>query len=157
MKSIISKSLTIVTIAVTLLSFSTNPSKNHPFGGEGFEILLNGKVVMQQFGKDMNAVKNLRLSAASPGDKLTIRYHHCGQAGKNRIITVKDAQNKLLKEWRFNDVQRAAADMSCSMQDLLTLKNGGNNIFKIYYSSDELPAGRQLAFISFENAGKVQS
>jgi hypothetical protein len=156
MKSIICKSLTMVAIALTLLSFSTNPSKNYTFGGEGFEILLNGKVVLQQFGKDMNVVKNLRFNAASPGDKLTIRYHHCGQAGKNRIITVKDAQNKLLEEWRFNDVQRAAADMSCSMQDLLTLKKGGNDILKIYYSSDELPAGRQLALISFENTIKVQ-
>jgi hypothetical protein len=156
MKSIISKSLTMFAIAVTLLSFSTNPSKAYKFGGEGFEILLNGKVVLQQFGKDMNVVKNLRLSAASPGDKLTVRYHHCGQAGKNRTITVKDPQNKLLKEWRFNDVQRAAADMSCPMQDLLTLKKGTENIFKLYYSSDELPAGRQLALISFENTIKVQ-
>jgi hypothetical protein len=156
MKSIISKSLTTIAITLTLLSFSTNPSKKYTFGGEGFEILLNGKVLLQQFGKDMNIVKNLRLNAASPGDKLTVRYHHCGQAGKNRVIAVKDAQNKLLKEWRFNDVQRAAADMSCSMQDLLTLKKDAGNVFKLYYSSDELPAGRQLALISFENTDKVQ-
>ncbi len=79
MKSTINKTVSLVAIAATLLSFTSN------FGGEGFEISLNGKVVLQQFGKDMAVVKTLQLIAASPNDKLTIRYHHCGNVGKNRI------------------------------------------------------------------------
>ena len=42
MKSIISKTMTLVAIGATLLSFSPK------FGGEGFEISLNGKVVLQR-------------------------------------------------------------------------------------------------------------
>jgi hypothetical protein len=150
MKSIISKTLTLVAIAATLLSFSPN------FGGEGFEISLNGKIVLQQFGKDMDNVKTLQLSSASANDKLTIRYHHCGKVGKNRIVTIKDEQNKLIKEWRFNDASTALGDMSCSVQDFISLKKGSNNVFKIYYSSSELPNGRQLASVVVASTNKVQ-
>jgi hypothetical protein len=156
MKSIISKSVTTVAIALTLLSFSSNSPKACTIGGEGFEILLNGKVVLQQFGKDMQIIKKLQLNTALPGDKLTVRYHHCGKEDKNRILTVRDVQNKLIKEWRFNDTQTPVGDMSCSVQDFLLLRKGVNNIFKLYYSSDELPAGRQLALVTFENTIKVQ-
>ena len=156
MKSIISKTLMLVAIAATLLSFSSKLSPASPVGGEGFEISLNGKIVLQQFGKDMENVKTLQLSSASANDKLTIRYHHCGKVGKNRIVTIKDEQNKLIKEWRFNDASTALGDMSCSVQDIISLKKGSNNIFKIYYSSSELPNGRQLASVIVANTNKVQ-
>lgn len=151
MKSIISKTVSLVAIATTLLSFTSN------FGGEGFEISLNGKVVLQQFGKEMQAVKTLQLNSASPNDKLTVRYHHCGNVGKNRILTIKDGQNKLLKEWRFKDVPTAVGDMSCRVQDLISLKKGSNTVLKLYYSSSELPEGRQLAAVLLESNQIVSS
>jgi hypothetical protein len=156
MKSIISKTITLVAIAATLLSFSSKFSPASPVGGEGFEISLNGKIVLQQFGKDLDNVKTLQLSSASPNDKLTIRYHHCGKVGKNRIVTIKDEQNKLVKEWRFNDASTVLGNMSCSVQDIISLKKGSNNVFKIYYSSSELPNGRQLASVIVANTNKVQ-
>ena len=73
MKKIITRAMMLVATAAALLSFSYN------FGGEGFEILLNGKPLLQQFGKDMNSVKNLQLSQVLATDKLTIRYYHCGR------------------------------------------------------------------------------
>ena len=146
MKSIISKTLTLVAIAATLLSFTAN------FGGEGFEISLNGKVVLQQFGKEMDIVKTLELNSASPGDKLTIRYHHCGKVGKNRIITIKDGQNNVVKEWRFKDSQKVLGDMSCNVEDIISLKKGSTQVLKLYYSSSELPGGRQLATVVFERS-----
>lgn len=145
MKSIISKTFTLVAIAVTLLSFTSN------FGGEGFEISLNGKVVLQQFGKEMDAVKTLQLHSATPNDQLTIRYHHCGKVAKNRTVTIKDGQNKLLKEFKFKDVQLPYGEMSCKVQDLLSLKKGIDQVLKLYYSSSELPNGRQLATVSLQS------
>lgn len=144
MKSIISKTLTLVAIVGALLSFTPN------FGGEGFEISLNGKVLLQQFGKHLDVVKTLQLNNAAPGDQISIRYHHCGKVGKNRIVAIKNEQNKIIKEWRFKDVQNPVSDMSCPVKDLLHLKNGGTQILKLYYSSSELPEGRQLAIVSIE-------
>jgi hypothetical protein len=142
MKSIVSKTLTLVATAVTLLSFSSN------FGGEGFEISLNGKVVLKQYHKELDAVKTLQLSSAWPDDQLTIRYYHCGKVAKNRIITIKDGQNKVIKEWKFKDVETPMGEMSCKVQELLSLKKGTNQVLKLYYSSSELPDGRQLATVS---------
>lgn len=148
MKSVIGKKVTLITLAVTLFSFTGN------FGGEGFEISLNGKMLLQQFGKKMDAIKTLQLNSASSGDQLSIRYYHCGKAGKNRIITIRDGQNKIVKEWRFKDTQNPVSEMSCPVKDLLSLK-GRNQVLKLYYASSELPAGRQLAVVSLEQSQNI--
>ncbi|HAO47237.1 MAG TPA: hypothetical protein PLZ45_03190 [Ferruginibacter sp.] len=142
MKAIISKAMMLVAVAAALVSFSPR------FGGEGFEILLNGKVLLQQFGKDMNTVKKLNLNQVSANDRITIRYHHCGHIGKNRVVTVKDGNDKILKQWRYKDNESALSEMLCSTQDIITLKKAGTSVFRIYYSSSELPNGRMLASIS---------
>jgi hypothetical protein len=150
MKSIISKSTALLVTALVLISFTPN------FGGEGFEIYLNGKVVLQQFGKDLNNVKNLQLNAGSPNDKLTIKYHHCGRVGKNRIVTIKDGQDKLLKEWRFKDAATPVSDMSCNVKDILDLQTKNNRVYKIFYSSSELPNGRHLVSFVMDNNNVVR-
>lgn len=150
MKKIISKTVALVAIAATLLSFTSK------FGGEGFEILVNGKIVLQKYGGDMDNVKFLELSKTSPKDKLSIRYYHCGKVGKNRIVTIKDADNNTVKVFRFADVATPVGEMSCTVQDLISLKKGNNHVFKLYYSSSELPKGRQLASVILGNTDKVQ-
>lgn len=152
MRSIISKTFALVAIAATLLSFSSNS----PTGGEGFEILVNGKTVLQKFGSDMDNIHTLQLSKTLPTDKLTIRYHHCGRIGKNRIVTIKDGNDNTVKVWKFTDVQTPLGDMSCTMQDLISLQKNGNTSFKVYYSSTELPKGRQLVSVILGSSSKVQ-
>ena len=146
MKSIISKTMSLVAISATLLSFSPKP------GGEGFEISLNNKILIQRYGSDINAVNSLQLSPAASNDQLIIKYHHCGRVGKNRVITIKDGQNNLLKEFRYADVSTPVAAMSLPVKDILGLKKGSANTLKMYYSSSELPNGRLLASIVVGNS-----
>ena len=146
MKSIISKTMTLVALAATIFSFSSKP------GGEGFEILLNNKVVLQQYGSEMNTVKSLQLNQNSPNDQLTIKYYHCGRVGKNRIVTIKDDHNNVVKEWRFADAGTPVAAMSCSVKEIINLKKANSNTFKLYYSSSELPKGRLLASVIIGNS-----
>ena len=141
MKSIISKSMLVLAICATLFSFRNKP------GGEGFEIYLNNKVVVQQFGTDMSKVKNIRLTQNLAADKLTIKYHHCERVGKKRIVTIKDAHNKVLKEFNYADAATPVAVMTVNLKDLLNLMKG-NNQLKLYYSSSELPKGRMLVSFS---------
>ncbi len=150
MKKIISKTFALVAIAATLLSFTLK------FGGEGFEILVNGKVVVQKYGSDMDNVKLLELNKTAPKDKLSIRYYHCGKVGKNRMVTLKDGDNNIVRVFRFADVATPVGEKSCTIQDLISLKNGNNHVFKLYYSSSELPKGRQLASVILGNTDKVQ-
>ena len=142
MKSIISKTMSVVAIGAMLLSFSPKP------GGEGFEISLNNKILIQRYGSDINAVNSLQLNQTASNDQLIIKYHHCGRVGKNRIVTIKDGQNKVLKEFRYADVVTPVAAMSLPVKDILGLKKGNNSILKLYYSSTELPNGRLLTSIN---------
>jgi hypothetical protein len=147
MQSIISKVksakvLALGVLFVTLFSFSAGT------GGEGFEIYLNNKLVLQQYGSQMDAVKSLQLDQRFYNDELMVKYHHCGRVGKSRSITIKDSQNKILKEWHFSDAAGSDAAMSCKVKDILGLKKGNGKItLNLYYSSSELPKGRVLASI----------
>ncbi|MEI2738415.1 MAG: hypothetical protein V9F01_06490 [Chitinophagaceae bacterium] len=142
MKSIISKTSALIVICSALFSFSLKP------GGEGFEIYLNNQVVIQQYGKDVNIVKSLQLVQTSTDDKLTIKYHHCGRPGKNRLVVIKDINNKILKEFHYADATTPVSAMLVNVKDIKALKKGTSNTLKLIYSSSELPAGRILATIS---------
>ena len=150
MKKIISKIFALVAIAATLLSFKANS----PAGGEGFEIYVNGKVVIQRFNKEVEVVKTLQLNPAAPGDKITFRYYHCGLVGKNRFVTIKNADGSPLKVWYYTDAAAPAGDMSCTVKDLLSLQKNKSGTLKIFYSSSELPKGRQLVDIVFGDTVK---
>lgn len=148
MKTIISKTFALVAIAATLLSFTANS----PAGGEGFEIFVNGKVVLQRFNKEVEVVKTLQLNPAAPGDKISFRYYHCGQVGKNRLVTIKNADGSPLKVWSYTNA--ATGDMSCTVKDLLSLQKAKSSALKIFYSSSELPKGRELVDIVFGDTVK---
>jgi len=83
-KLIAVKSLLIL-VCATLFSFS--PKR----GGDSFEIVLNGKRVLQQFVYASKGVQTIQLAPTSDNDKLDIYYSHCGQVGKDRYITIKNA------------------------------------------------------------------
>jgi hypothetical protein len=148
MKQLIRKSMAISSLLfalpIALLSFSS------PKGGEGFEIFLDSKLVLQQFGKELTTVKSIRLERSISNSQISVRYFHCGQTGKNRSITIRNANNKILKEWRFADASASSLaskdpSMNFKVADILGLQKNNPGQFGLYYSSDQLPKGRQLA------------
>lgn len=139
--------LSLVTLLCTLSSYTPSSA----YGGEGFEVLLNGKVIMQRFGKDMQTIRTLYLPAASADDQLIIRYHHCGQTGKDRKLVVKNSENKVLVEWQYGNAKTANAGMLCKVKDVISLKPGKDSLLKVYYASSELPNERLL--LSIKNEG----
>jgi hypothetical protein len=144
----------LLTISTALFSFSS--TKNN-FGGEGFEVYLNDKLVLQQYGKEMNQIKNLQLDQSASNGQLSIRYYHCGKPGTSRIVTIKDEQNVVLKEWKFGDAKDASAKVSCSVRDILTLpKIKAGKKVNLYYAAGELPNGRLLATLTSVNKSAAQ-
>lgn len=95
-------------------------------------------------------MQTIRLSESSPGDELTVRYHHGGRVGKNRVLTIRDENNQILKSIRFADVNYERGGMSCRVKDIISLKRGNHGVLKLYYSSSELPGGRLLASLVTE-------
>jgi hypothetical protein len=133
--------LAIGALCATFLSFSTPP------GGEGFEIYLNNRLLVQRFGADIKTVQSVQLDLRAPEDQLTIKYHHCGKVGKNRSVTIKNEDNKILKQWNFSDTKDASNAMTFKVKDIMALGKEKTTLH-LYYSSSELPGGRELAAIT---------
>lgn len=147
MKTITKKTTMFAALALLVFSMVISSFTAKP-GGEGFEIYLDSKLLLQRFGNDLNNVQSLQLDQYSAAAQLFIKYHHCGKVGKNRHVAIKDVKNNLLKEWRFEDVKDAHAAMKFAVKDIITLqKSNRANTVKLYYSSSELPNGRMLASI----------
>ncbi len=133
-----SRAMMLMICSTLIFSFSANR------GGEGFEISLNNKVMIQQYGANLSEVKELPIDENAAAGQLTIRYHHCGETGKNRVVSIRDAQNKTLKEWHYKD---AGTYMNCNVKDIVGLAKDGKASLKLYYTSSLLPEGRLLTNI----------
>jgi len=147
---LISGLMALLVISGVLMSYT--PRR----GGEGFEVFLNNKLVVQLFGKNMNGASTLYLE---PGvdNEISIRYHHCGQTGKARRIDVKNEKGALIKTWRFEDNATPGNAMKFKISEVPGLKNlAGQVRWSIHYTSSELPAGRQLALLARGNASTAR-
>jgi len=144
-KLITVKSLLIL-LCATLFSFSKR-------GGDSFEIVLNGKRVLQQFVYASKGVQTIQLTQTSDNDKLDIYYSHCGQVGKNRYITIKNEKDQPIKVWKLADAADKSGAMSFKLKDILSLRKNKTDKLNLFYSSSELPAGRTLATIAGEETG----
>jgi len=144
-KLITVKSLLIL-LCATLFSFSKR-------GGDSFEIVLNGKRVLQQFVYASKGVQTIQLTQTSDNDKLDIYYSHCGQVGKNRYITIKNEKDQPIKVWKLADAADKNGAMSFKLKDILSLRKNKTDKLNLFYSSSELPAGRTLATIAGDETG----
>lgn len=130
--------LLLLIIGTTLFSFSTKK-----WGGDIFEVYVNGKLLVKQFATTDKSVKEISLMQHAANEEVAFYYSHCGQQGKNRHITIKDGQDHLLKQWRIADEAKA---MTCKIKDIALLQKKGDKL-NVYYSSTELPGGRILVAI----------
>jgi hypothetical protein len=152
----------LIALSGVLFSFSvktveTISSYKNRFGGEGFEVYLNDKLVLQQYGDKMNIVKTLELDQSEINGQLAIRYYHCGKPGKSRVVTIKDEKNVVLKEWRFGDAKDASARVSCNVKEIFALpKFKAGKKVNLYYSATELPNGRLLATLTTSGKAAAQ-
>ena len=151
----------LIVLSGVLFSFSVKTAETiflkNNFGGEGFELYLNDKLVLQQFGTKMNEVKSLQLDQSVSNGQLAIRYFHCGRPGKGRVVSIKDEKNIVLKEWRFGDAKDASAKLCCNVKDILALpKIKAGKKVNLFYTSTELPNGRLLAILLSANNNTAQ-
>ena len=126
-----------------LSSFTT------PAGGDMFEVYINKKLAIRQYVTMKEPVKALQLQAGNYNDEIEVYYSHCGQTGSSRTVSIRDAQNKTLKEWHFQDSPGVKTPMAFNMKEITGLQkfNSGTTL-QLYYTSQELPEGRLLATLS---------
>lgn len=135
--------------SVVMLVFSSILSSfTSPAGGDMFEVYINKKLAVRQFVHLKEPVKTLQIDQSNYSDEIEVYYSHCGQTGTSRVVSLRDANNKLLKEWRFQDAPGSKTPMSCSLKEVNGIQKLAGNELQLYYASRELPEGRKLAIIS---------
>jgi hypothetical protein len=118
-------------------------------GGDHYEIYLNKKLVSKQFVSHTTSVLNMQLDKSNYNDEITVYYSHCGIVGRNKSIMLKDDKGNLVKEWKFSDDKSKGA-MTISVKEILDLRKT-NGKLNLYYAAKELPEGRMLAAVNFNN------
>ena len=133
--------------ATSLFSFSEK------MGGDSFEIYLNGKMLVQQYVTMNQGLKTLRVDQSQFNDDITFYYSHCGKTGRDRSITIRDSQNRVLKTWHFQNDDATRSAMNCKLKDIPGLQKTNN--LQLYYASSEIPDGRLLATLVIANENKI--
>ncbi len=139
---------TMLTAVLLLVISSFHSSFTTSTGGEGFEIYVDNKLVLQQFHQQMKQTKNIQLTAANSKSVLKVKYYHCGMAGKSRILALKNAEQKTLQQWEFKNEEGKNFGITVAVKDILaSQQKPGNTTVYLYYASKEAPQGRLLAGI----------
>ena len=117
-----------------------------PLGGDSFEIYLDNQLLMQQYLFRDASTKTVSLQAPDQNRNLVVRFSHCGAVGKNRSLSIRDAQSRLLKKWSFADANDPKKGMVIPVKDIPS-----GNRMQLFYQSKELPDGKTLVFIDVKN------
>jgi hypothetical protein len=117
-------------------------------GGDYYKVLLNNKLLTEQFLYKPISLKTVSLTASNNNDQLTIYYSHCGTAGSGRSISLKTSSGKLLGKWDFADSKQIALQLP--VKDLLKASTK-NSSGCLYYASKEIPGGKPLITVEFLN------
>ena len=137
--------LRTVAIAFFFTSFLAVASK---VGVDSYEIYLNNKLLLRQSLSDPLNLNTLPISEANAGDNLVIRYVQCnapGKTGRNRSIVLRDAEGKLVKEWKFDNAEGSNTAMVIPVKEMLAVRKNASSELNLYYVADGLSAGQKLA------------
>ena len=141
-KQTLAKAVALAAICLTTFAFTSKP------GGDVYQIYLNDKLILRQAVYEPLTMQSLHLTQANINDQLVIYYSHCGTVGKGRSIAIKTDKGTVLKEWKFADTNGSINGMVIPVKELLQLeKIADGSSLKIYYASQQLPAGKMLTSI----------
>ena len=145
------KQFSSIIFGLVLVSAGFMIQGHTPRGGDHYRIFVNDRLVLEQFVTMPVEKKSLSLAAFSESDKMVIHYSHCGKVGKERVISVKDREGKILKQWKFPDSRQSG--MQLVIKDVMQAARK-NSSAGLYYSSKELFPGLLLTNV---NAGSSKT
>src|SRR5687768_15860017 len=147
----IGKSLLLM-VVIASVAFVT------PRGGDVFKIYINNKMVVEQAIHGNPKMKVITLDQRNYNDEVSVYYSHCGQIGKNRQLSIRDASNRIIKTWKFADAGKEHTPMTFRAKEILDMqKADASHQFTIIYTSKELPKGYTLASVVASKGDKALS
>jgi hypothetical protein len=129
-----------VAVSAILFAFTSRP------GAHSVQIYLDSRLVIDHYVDSKKQVPEVRADNSENYNQLIVKYSECGRTVTGRKLTVKDEANKILKDWHFEGASAGFKDpMAIAKKDLAGLKQKGNNVLTLYYSSNEFPEGQPIA------------
>lgn len=111
-------------------------------GRDSFKVYLNNRLIYEQWVGEKISLDALQLDESNRADNLTFHYSHCGKIGTGRKLSVKDADGKTLREWKFANAEGKQSGMVVPVKELLQLRQQDVSFF---YTASELPKGQLMA------------
>ncbi len=116
-----------------------------PMGGEGFQIYIDHKLVLEKFHHELKKPTNLVINPSQANSTLEVKFYHCGMAGKSRSLSLKDADKNLLQRWEFTNEAAKNFAVALPVKEIINFQQkAGNATLYLYYSSKEASDGRLL-------------
>jgi hypothetical protein len=129
---------------IALCSFTFLP------GGASYEVYLNGERVIQDHLYGRKEVPTLPLAMNTTGGELSLTFNNCGKIDTGRKISLKDEQNKTLKEWSFSDSPDLKNKMVIRVSEITGFGNQYSRA-QLVYSSREFPTDIHLVILQLTN------
>jgi len=127
-------------------------------GAHSVQVYLDSKLVVDQYINQKVAAAKINLDLAENPNQLIVKYSECGRTVTGRKITLKDNDDKMLKEWTFKEPSAGFQEsMPCPVKDILAVKPKKGNTLKLYYSSDDFPEGQQIAYLVLSGTATTAS
>lgn len=146
MKKINPHAWVFVLVAVAL--FTTLSSFSHLTGAHSVQVYFDGKLMLEQYINTESQAPRLMLNPAEKYSQLIVKYNECGRTVTGRTLTLKDGNDKVLKDWHFDGASTGYREsMTCSVKEVLALKPKGSETLKLFYSSKDFPQGQQIAYL----------
>ncbi|HMJ67920.1 MAG TPA: hypothetical protein VK508_03455 [Cyclobacteriaceae bacterium] len=134
------KGLTVLAaLCMILSSFALKP------GAHSCQVYLDDKLLVDQYMVNRTIARKIIIDPAENHKQFTLKYNECGRTVTGRVIIIKDENDKVLKEFKFDGSTKGYEDpMTCSVKDLVALKQTSGNL-KVYYASNDFPEGQHVA------------
>lgn len=133
----------VLAMAISMTAFVS------PTGGEGYQIYIDDKLILEQFGSEMKQVKNLQLDQSHKKSELKVKFYHCGMAGRSRTLELRTPGKQVIKSWQFANEEGKNFAIRVRVEEILDLqKRAGAGTLHLFYTSQEAPDGRFLAGIT---------
>lgn len=127
-----------------LLSFTLRP------GGYSYTLHLNSKVVGEHYLTSSFQTPTLALTNQNLTGTLSVYFNECGQIGQDRKLSLRNAEQKILKEWSFANSTTKHDAMEVNLKEVSGLLNSGK--VGIYYASERLNKPQIMAYLSTAEA-----
>ena len=134
--------LAIATVA--LCSFDFVP------GAASYEVYINNDRVINEYLHGQKETPTLPLNMSTAQDELSVTFSNCGKIDTGRKISLKNEQDKTLKEWSFSDSPDIKNKMVIRVSEITGFRQQQSRA-KLVYSSRELSTDVHLITLQLAN------